>query len=308
MEDQFLLKLHQILPVERILLKERMEKHTSLHIGGEADYMVLPISEEEINAIIQLCRQDNIPFYIMGNGSNLLVADAGYRGLIIKLDENFSEIHFGEDGLVTAQAGVLLSKLAQEIARQGLTGFEFAAGIPGTLGGAVAMNAGAYDGEMKQCLKSARVMDQEGNIHSLSNEELQLGYRSSLLQKENLVLIDATMGFQPGEYDKIIGRMMELNALRREKQPLDRYSAGSTFKRPAGYFAGKLIHDAGLRGYSLGGAQVSEKHCGFLINKGDATAEDFLSLVKEVARIVEETFGVRLEPEIKLLGFETTEI
>lgn len=304
MEDQILTELNQILPVGRILVKERMENHTSLHIGGEADYMVLPAKEEEIKEVILLCRQSKVPYYVMGNGSNLLVADPGYRGLIIKLGENFSEIQFGENGIVTAQAGVLLSKLANEVARHSLTGFEFAAGIPGTLGGAVTMNAGAYDGEMKHCILSARVMDQEGNIFTLSNDGLQLGYRTSLLQKKNLIVIDATMKFSLGDYDKIIGRIKELNALRREKQPLEQYSAGSTFKRPEGYFAGKLIHDAGLRGHTLGGAQVSEKHCGFLINKENATAGEFLGLINEVTKIVEETSGVKLEPEVKLLGFE----
>ncbi len=307
MEDQLLLQLYQILPAERILVKERMEKHTSLHIGGEVDYMILPAEEEEIKAVLQLCRQQKLPYYIMGNGSNLLVADSGYRGVVIKLGENFSKLKVGEDGIVTAQAGILLSKLANEIAGHSLTGFEFAGGIPGTLGGAVTMNAGAYDGEMKQCILSARVMDQEGNIHSLSKEELQLGYRSSLLQKEKLIVIDATMGFRTGNYNEIIGKIKELNALRREKQPLDRYSAGSTFKRPAGYFAGKLIHDAGLRGHTLGGAQVSEKHCGFLINQGTATAGEFLALIKEVTQVVEERFGVKLEPEVKLLGFDASE-
>ncbi len=304
MEDQFITELNQILPAGRILVKERMENHTSLHLGGEADYMVLPAKEEEIKEVILLCRQSKVPYYIMGNGSNLLVADSGYRGLIIKLGENFSGIQFGEDGIVTAQAGVLLSKLANEVARHSLTGFEFAAGIPGTLGGAVTMNAGAYDGEMKHCILSARVMDQEGNIFTLSKDGLQLGYRTSLLQKENLIVIDASMKFSLGDYDKIIGRIKELNTLRREKQPLEQYSAGSTFKRPEGYFAGKLIHDAGLRGHTLGGAQVSEKHCGFLINKENATAGEFLGLINEVTKIVEETSGVKLEPEVKLLGFE----
>lgn len=302
--DQFLLELNQLISAERIRVKERMEHHTSLHIGGEADYLVLPGSEEEINAIIRLCKRSRIPFYVMGNGSNLLVADEGYRGLILKLGENFSEITIGENGVVTAQAGVLLSKLANEIARSSLTGFEFAAGIPGTLGGAVTMNAGAYDGDMKQCILSARVIDREGTIRSLSNEELMLGYRTSLLQKEDFIVLAATMQFSPGDYDTIMSRIKELNSLRREKQPLDQYSAGSTFKRPTGYYAGKLITDAGLKGHTLGGAKVSEKHCGFLINSDNATAKEFLSLIQEVTRVVEGNSGVRLEPEVKFLGFD----
>lgn len=302
--DQFLLELNQLISAERIKVKERMEYHTSLHIGGEADYLILPVNEEEIKATIRLCRRSGVPFYVMGNGSNILVADEGYRGLILKLGENFSEITIGENGIVTAQAGVLLSKLANEIARNNLTGFEFAAGIPGTLGGAVTMNAGAYDGEMKQCILSARVMDREGAIRDLSNEELMLGYRTSLLQKEDYIVLEATLQFNPGDYDKIMSRIKELNSLRREKQPLDQYSAGSTFKRPTGYYAGKLITDAGLKGYTLGGAKVSEKHCGFLINRDNATAKEFLSLIREVTRVVEDNSGVRLEPEVKFLGFD----
>lgn len=307
MEDIFFNELNRILPeglsTGRIKVNERMEFHTSLHIGGEADYFITPVSTDEIQAVIRLCNEKRMPYYIMGNGSNLLVSDEGYRGVILKFGENFSEITFREGGVVTAQSGVLLSRLANEIARNSLTGFEFAAGIPGTLGGAVTMNAGAYDGEMKQSLVSARVMDREGNILELSNEELKLGYRTSILQKEAYIVLEATMSFALGDRERIMSRIQELNALRREKQPLEKYSAGSTFKRPAGYFAGKLIHDADLSGYRVGGAQVSEKHCGFLINAENATAKDFLGLVKEVIRIVEEKFGVKLEPEIKFLGF-----
>ncbi len=302
--DHFLLELNQLIAAERIKVKERMENHTSLHIGGEADYLVLPVNEEEIKTTIQLCKLNRVPFYVMGNGSNLLVADQGYRGLILKLGENFSGITIGEKGVVTAQAGVLLSKLANEVARHSLTGFEFAAGIPGTLGGAVTMNAGAYDGDMKQCILSARVMDREGTILTLSNEELMLGYRTSLLQKKDFIVLEATMQFSRGDHDKIMSRIKELNTLRREKQPLDQYSAGSTFKRPTGYYAGKLIADAGLKGYTVGGAQVSEKHCGFLINRDSATAQEFFSLIREVTRVVEDNSGVRLEPEVKFLGFD----
>ncbi len=302
MKDQFLLELNRILTADRIKVKERMENHTSLHIGGEADYLVLPDNADEIKAVILLCRQNAIPYYIMGNGSNLLVADEGYRGLIIKVGENFSQITVDE-GNVTAQAGVLLSKLSNEIVRCSLTGFEFASGIPGTLGGAVTMNAGAYDGDMKQCIVNARVMDVEGAVRTLSREELELGYRTSILQKEEYIVLEATMSFCGGDYDKIRGRMKELNTLRREKQPLEYYSAGSTFKRPAGYFAAKLINDAGLRGFRIGGAEVSEKHCGFLLNKNNATAGEFIELINTVIRIVDEKFGVRLEPEVKLLGF-----
>ena len=303
MERLFIQELYHILPVDRVKEKERMERHTSLHIGGEADYMVTPSSVEEIQAVVRLCNSRNMTYYILGNGSNLLVSDQGYRGLILKLGENFSSITIGKDGIVTAQAGVLLSKLANEIARQGLAGFEFAAGIPGTLGGAVTMNAGAYDGEMKQYIVTTKVMNQAGDILDLSNVELELGYRRSILQVKDYVLLEATLLLNQGDKDQITARIKELNSLRREKQPLEQYSAGSTFKRPTGFYAPKLIHEAGLGGYRVGDAEVSTKHCGFLINRGNATAEDFLKLMQDVKRIVEEKYSVKLEPEVKLLGF-----
>lgn len=302
MDKLFLDGLNSILETEHIKLKEPMWRHTSLHIGGEADYMVLPTSIEQIKQVIQLCKKNKMPYYIMGNGSNLLVADTGYRGLIIKLSDQFADIRILEEGMVHAQAGVLMSKLSNVIARHSLAGFEFAAGIPGTLGGAVAMNAGAYGGEMKDCLISATVMDSEGEIHVLDNEGLKLGYRSSILQNSDFCLLEASMKFNKGDKEQIVDKIRELNHLRRMKQPLEQYSAGSTFKRPEGYYAGKLICDAGLKGYQIGGAAVSEKHCGFLINKDNATAKDFMALINEVIRIVEEKFAVRLEPEVKFLG------
>lgn len=302
MKDQFYQKLILTIPKERMKCNELMENHTSLHIGGEADYFVTPSSSEEVRALLDLCKEEKMPYYIMGNGSNLLVSDQGYRGVIIKLAEAFSQVWVKEDGVITAQAGILLSKLANVIAEESLTGFEFASGIPGTLGGAVTMNAGAYDGEMKQCLTSARVMDEQGNILNLSLEELKLGYRTSILQSKNYVLLEADLKLLPGDKQIIREKMNDLNRQRREKQPLEQYSAGSTFKRPTGYYAGKLIGDAGLRGYQVGGAAVSEKHCGFMINKEHATAKEFLTLIQDVIRIVDEKFGVKLEPEVKFLG------
>ncbi len=302
MEDIFYHKLIRIIPGDHIRLNEPMKNHTSLHIGGKADYFATPKDEEEVKAVISLCKDENIPYYIMGNGSNLLVSDAGFRGLILQLGDEFQKASVSEDGVITAQAGILLSRLANIAADHSLTGFEFASGIPGTLGGAVTMNAGAYDGEMKQCIIAARVLDMDGNLKELSLESLELGYRTSILQKENLILLDARIGLSKGEEHLIRQKMNDLNAQRRDKQPLDQYSAGSTFKRPVGYFAGKLINDAGLRGYQVGGAAVSEKHCGFVINKDNATAEEFLTVIRDVIRIVEERFGVRLEPEVKFLG------
>lgn len=302
MEDHFYHKLVKVIPQDQVKIKESLKNHTSLHIGGDADYFVTPSEIEEIRQIIDLCRQERKAYFIMGNGSNLLASDEGYRGLVLQLGENFSKVSIQEDGTVKAQAGVLLSKLAKYIARESLTGFEFAEGIPGTLGGAVTMNAGAYDGEMKQCMVSALVMDEEGNQLLLTKDELELGYRTSILQKKNYILLEAEMKFVKGDYEKIIARMKELNTLRREKQPLDQFSAGSTFKRPQGYYAGKLISDAGLRGYQLGDAAVSEKHCGFVINKGNATAKEFMAIIQDITRIVYEKFGVTLEPEVKCLG------
>lgn len=302
MEDLFYQSLLLILSKEQIRLKEPMENHTSLHIGGEADYLVTPQSAMEVREIVGLCSKLQMPYFILGNGSNLLVSDLGYRGLILKLADNFQELWMKDDNTITAQAGILLAKLANEAAAKHLTGLEFASGIPGTLGGAVTMNAGAYDGEMKQCLIGARVMKEDGNILELSKDELELGYRSSILQQKRYILLEADVSLVPGDESKIRSRMKELNTQRREKQPLDQYSAGSTFKRPQGYFAGKLINDAGLRGYQVGGAAVSDKHCGFLVNKEHATAADFLHLMEDVIRIVHEKFEVTLEPEVKLLG------
>ena len=302
MDNFFYRKLLLILPEELVRQEEAMNRHTSLRIGGKADYYVIPSDIGEVKAVLSLCRQEKIPFYIMGNGSNLLVSDNGFRGLIIRLGDRFSKVSVTEEGTITAQAGVLLSRLAAFAAEHSLTGLEFASGIPGTLGGAVTMNAGAYDGEMKRCLAGARVVDEEGNLVSLTVEELQLGYRSSILQKKDYVLLEADIRLKKGNQQQIYRKMNELNMQRKQKQPLEQCSAGSTFKRPEGYYAGKLIADAGLKGYRVGGAAVSEKHCGFLINKDHATAQEFYTLIKEIIRIVEEKSGVRLEPEVKLLG------
>ena len=300
--DLFEKELNEIFSSDRILKNEPMSRHTSLRIGGNTDYMVFPATIDEIRLTIKLCRKYDMPYYIMGNGSNLLVSDSGYRGLIIKLSDRFSNISVEEDGTVLAQAGVLMSKLSNVIAANSLTGFEFGAGIPGTLGGAVAMNAGAYGGEMQQVVISATVIDGDGNIRTLSNKELEFGYRSSVIQKRDLCVLEATLKLNKGDKRQILDKIRELNHLRQSKQPLDKFSAGSTFKRPEGHFAGKLISDAGLRGFQIGDAAVSEKHCGFLVNKGNATAGDFMKLIKEVTRIVNEKYGVLLEPEVKFLG------
>ena len=284
-----------------VVTEEPMSRHTTFRIGGPADYFVTPHTKEEIRQVIRLCKEEEIPFAVLGNGSNLLVGDKGFRGVIIQLFKNFSDITIEEE-TIYAQSGALLVRLANQAAEQGLTGLEFASGIPGTLGGAVVMNAGAYGGEMKDVILWSDVLTEDGEFLRLSGEELELGYRTSVIQKEPYFVLGAALRLKKGDQTEIRSVMEELKEKRVSKQPVEYPSAGSTFKRPEGYFAGKLIMDAGLRGFSVGGAQVSEKHCGFVINKGGATAEEVQLLMKEVADRVEEKFGVRLEPEVKMLG------
>ena len=278
-----------------------MKKHTTFRVGGNADYFVIPKSGEEVRGIVDLCERTEMPYYILGNGSNLLVGDKGYRGVIIQIYKEMNGIET-EGNLMRVQAGALLSKIGNAALEAGLAGFEFASGIPGTLGGAVVMNAGAYGGEMKDVLHSVTVLNREGEIVVLKKEELELGYRTSVIARKGYVVLEAVIVLQAGDRDAIRGRMEELKIQRTTKQPLEYPSAGSTFKRPEGYFAGKLIADAGLRGYQVGGAQVSEKHCGFVINKENATAADIVELMKQVSEKVQEKFGVQLEPEVKRLG------
>lgn len=288
---------------KQVLREEPMKYHTTFRTGGPAEYFIKPKSGEEIRQLIAICKENNIPYYVVGNGSNLLVSDEGFKGAVIRIGKEMSDIHF-EGNQVTAAAGVSLAFLAMEVGKRGFAGFEFATGIPGALGGAVAMNAGAYGGEMAQIIKSALVLDGDGNIHNLSLEELALGYRTSVIQKDGLIVLEVKMEFQPGNQDEINGRQAEFKKAREEKQPLEYASAGSTFKRPEGHFAGKLIMDAGLRGCSVGDAQISEKHCGFLINRGEASARDIIELMKQVREKVYNQYGVMLEPEVRLLGFE----
>lgn len=290
-----------ILGEGNVFKDEPMKNHTTFRVGGPADWFVTPGDEEQVREIVNVLRKAKIPYYVMGNGSNLLVGDNGYRGVIIQLYKKLSRIRV-TDNIVYAQAGALLSKIAAEALVRQLTGLEFASGIPGTLGGAVMMNAGAYGGEMKQVLKSALVLTPDGKFRALPVEQMELGYRSSVFSKNGDIVLSAEMELGPGNPEEIRARMEELKEQRVMKQPLEYPSAGSTFKRPEGYFAGKLIQDAGLRGFRVGGAQVSEKHCGFVINRENATAADILSLIGQVADKVEAEFGVRLEPEVKHIG------
>lgn len=301
MKQKFYEKLSKIVRKEQILEKEPMKKHTTFRIGGPAEYLILPQTTEEIADVIKLCRQEEIPWYIVGNGSNLLVADEGVRGVVIQLLRNFNQIQV-EGCQIRMQAGAQNAAVAKRALDASLTGFEFAAGIPGTIGGAVVMNAGAYGGEMKDILKEVTVLDPNGMIRTIPAEELELGYRTSIIARKGYVVLEAVIVLKTGDPKEIKAAMDELKEKRVTKQPLEYPSAGSTFKRPEGYFAGKLIMDAGLRGFSVGGAQISEKHCGFVINKGNATAKDVTELMDETKKIVMEKFGVALEPEVKRLG------
>ena len=294
-------RFQEILGDDRVLEAEPMSRHTTFRIGGPADLFLIPENADEIKKIIRICKEENVPYFILGNGSNLLVSDKGCRGVVIQLYRSFGQI-IVEGSEIRAQAGALLSGIAAAARDESLTGFEFAGGIPGTLGGAVVMNAGAYGGEMKDILKEVTVLTPGGEILTLQADELHMGYRTSVVKEAGYIVLEAVISLEKGDQKAIRSRMQELAAMRSSKQPLSYPSAGSTFKRPEGYFAGKLIMDSGLRGYQVGGAQVSEKHCGFVINAGNATAKDVTTLMADVQRIVMEKFGVKLEPEVKLLG------
>lgn len=279
---------------------EPMSSHCTFRAGGTAKYYVIPDEYKKVRDVLRLCVEENIPYYVIGNGSNLLVQDDGFDGVIIEIDSALAKIEINGNEIV-AKAGAKLSKIAVKALNESLTGFEFAHGIPGNLGGAVTMNAGAYGGEMKDVLKWVKVLDNNGEMKTLKAEELELGYRTSIIVKEKMIVLEACIELHEGNRDEIEMHMKELMAKRKEKQPLEYPSAGSTFKRPEGYFAGKLIQDAGLKGYHVGGAMVSEKHSGFVINYDNATATDIINLMKDVRKKVYEEFQVTLEPEVKIL-------
>lgn len=288
---------------EIIYIDEPMNKHTSFKIGGPADVLVMPESIEDVCRVMEICKEHACPFHIVGNGSNLLVGDDGIRGVVLKLSENFSSVSI-DGGKVHAQSGILLSKLSNKVIEQSLGGFEFASGIPGTIGGAVFMNAGAYGGEMKDVVREVTVLTREGEVRTLSNEELEFGYRRSAIQRNKHIVLEVSLELNEKPYEDIKSIIDDLTEKRTTKQPLSMPSAGSTFKRPEGYYAGKLIDDAGLRGLRYGDAQVSEKHCGFIVNRGNATSADVLKLISLVQKVVLDTFGVELEPEVRLFGKE----
>ena len=285
----------------KIVENEPMSAHTTFRIGGPARYYMIPENAGQVSKCMGFAMKMELPYVIVGKGSNVLFSDEGYPGVVIEVGRSMADIEVSEDGHIRAGAGAGLGALAAAAAKQSLSGLEFASGIPGTVGGAVVMNAVAYGGEIKDCIKSAKVLDKEGAVLELSRDEMELGYRSSVIQRRGYIVTEAVFQLHKGNKEQILGRMSELNAKRREKQPLDYPSAGSTFKRPEGYFAGKLIEDAGLRGFQVGDAQVSEKHCGFVINRGKATAADVIGLMEEVQKRVLETSGVRLEPEVKII-------
>ena len=293
--------LVKVLDEDQIKPEEPMKNHVTFRVVGPADFFVTPKNYEELSGVLKCCAKYEMPCYIMGNGSNLLVSDQGYRGVVIQLFRQLNDIQC-EGNVIRAQAGALLSAVANRALEEKLTGFEFAAGIPGTLGGACVMNAGAYGGEMKDVLKSVTVLTREGERITLQKNELELGYRTSIIAKKDYIVLEAEIELKAGDAEEIKAVMDDLKERRTTKQPLEYPSAGSTFKRPEGYFAGKLIQESGLQGFQVGGAQVSEKHCGFVINKDQATAADIAELIRQVQDRVEEKFGVRLETEVKRLG------
>lgn len=294
--------LIEVLGKECVFVQEPMAKHTTFRVGGPADYFFAPSTTEGVQAALDFCKKEDIQYYIIGNGSNLLVSDQGYRGAVIQIFRNLSEVQIENDNIIRAQAGASMAAVAKKALSCSLTGMECLSGIPGTIGGAVTMNAGAYGGEIKDILVEVTVIDDKGQLRVIPAEELELGYRTSVIAKKDYVVLEAVLFLEKGDQDQILARMNELKEQRVSKQPLEYPSAGSTFKRPEGYFAGKLIQDAGLAGYTVGGAQVSTKHCGFVVNVGGATAEDVYRLICDVQDKIWEKDHVRLEPEVKMLG------
>lgn len=284
-------------PWENIRRREPMNRHTTFRIGGEADCFVEIGSMEQLQKLQRYLRIVELPCLVMGNGSNLLVSDRGYAGVVLQIGPRMQQIRLEGDRMIV-QAGALMSQVAKAAYEQELTGFEFACGIPGTIGGGVVMNAGAYGGELSQVVSQVKVIDREGNVLELDNETMEFGYRTSAIKSHPFTVVEVTLQLASGEKEAIRSRMNELAAKRREKQPLEYPSAGSTFKRPEGHYAGELIMKSGLRGYQIGGARVSDKHCGFIVNTGNASYEDVRDLIAYVQEKVKACFGVDLEPEV----------
>ena len=298
-------KLSEAAGADHILKDEPMSAHTTFRIGGPADYFVVPEDAASLGRGVALCRAEGVDYFITGNGSNLLVGDGGYRGVVFHICHTMDDVAYEEKGtelLVEAGVGVMLSSLARQVSSKGYTGFEYATGIPGTLGGGVTMNAGAYGGEISDNLLWAELMDETGAVLRLERDRLKLSYRHSVMMEQPLVVLRAGFSFTKGDAMAITEKVAELSRSRKEKQPLEYPSAGSTFKRPEGYFAGKLIQDCGLKGFRVGDAMVSEKHSGFVINVGHATAADVMTLIRHVQQEVDRQFCVRIEPEVRMIG------
>lgn len=293
--------IRQLVEPEYLLQNEPMAKHTTFRVGGAADMFIRIQSMEQLIKLAAYFEQLHQPYLVVGNGSNLLVSDRGYRGVVLQIGDGMSSMTVDGE-FMRVQAGALLSSAAAQAAQHSLSGLEFAAGIPGSVGGAVVMNAGAYDGEMSQIIENVTVLNEQGGQMVLDRDTMEFGYRTSIIRNRPFIVLEALLHLRKGDAGEIRARMDDLNARRRAKQPLEFASAGSTFKRPEGYFAGKLIMDAGLRGYRIGGAQVSEKHCGFIINVGNASAQDIYELIEEVQEKVKERFHVELEPEVIRIG------
>lgn len=291
----------ELIGKDKVFYKEPMKNHTSFKIGGPADILVIPDKSKDIINIVKMCNEKDIPFMVIGNGTNLLVSDEGIRGVVIKICDNYSKFEVN-DNKINAQAGLLLSELSQIACENSLSGFEFASGIPGTFGGAISMNAGAYGGEMKDVVVKTNYIDKYGVLKSVVGDEHLFGYRESIIQKEKGIVLDSTMSLKKDDKESIKGKINELKCKREDKQPLDLPSAGSVFKRPQGYFAGKLVQDAGLRGHRIGGAEVSLKHCGFIVNVNNATFDDVANLIKYIQKTVKAKFGVDLQTEIRIIG------
>lgn len=301
MERNILIQLFKDKELGQVLFDEPMKNHTSFKIGGPVDVMIIPQNEEQLIEGVKICRDNQIDFFIMGNGSNLLVKDGGIRGVVIKISEGFNNIQF-QDISIDCQAGALLTAVSRRAFQHSLTGMEFANGIPGTIGGGVTMNAGAYGGEMKDIIKKVRVLDKENNIIEYTNEDMNFRYRGSRVVDEGLIILSVEIDLEEGDHSEIKETMRDLTHRRTSKQPLELPSGGSTFKRPEGHYAGKLIEDSGLKGLIKGGAQVSDKHCGFVVNIDNASCKDVLELISIIQKTVKDNFGVDLEPEIKIIG------
>lgn len=290
-----------VVPAENIRQQEPMAEHTTFRVGGPAEVFVTVDDREQLGKVIRYLNLTGWPYFLLGNGSNLLVGDKGYRGVVIRLGREFEHVKT-EGNRLTCGAAVSLARAAKTAMENSLSGLEFASGIPGSVGGGVRMNAGAYGGELGELVESVVVMAKDGSLMELDNDTMEFSYRRSVLKDRPYAVLEVTMTLSEGDREEILARMNDLAAKRKQKQPLEYASAGSTFKRPEGYFAGKLIMDAGLRGARIGGARVSEKHCGFVINDGTATAADIAELIGEVSEKVKERFGVSLEPEVIFLG------